>query len=215
MDLRALPGTALDRVLSLYRVPLTVAERVVGQQHDPDQPATWPPAIAYERVEAAIRQLAGTIWRDERLLERARLQRAKADELERAGVLELDAARRREESEQRRQSRQEQADEQRRRAQADADRQRAEVEGTAEELEEQVAADLDKRRSETARKAADQRRRQRQQNAAQRLDELTAEERALAHEESTLEAKRRALRLEDEAKAQKAVRRAKARAATR
>ena len=55
------------------RLPLTAVERVARRGEDT---ASWPPALAFERAEAAVKGFVGRLTRDEVLVGSANLQRA-------------------------------------------------------------------------------------------------------------------------------------------
>jgi hypothetical protein len=95
MNIRDIPRGVVHAGLQAARLPLTAVERVARR----DQAATqWPPAVAFDAFEATVKQAAGTILRDPKLLAEARLEQAKVAELERAGELEAEATHREQEA---------------------------------------------------------------------------------------------------------------------
>lgn len=205
MKINALPGIALDRALELWRLPLRLTQTALRQNGDA---VAWAPAIAFERFEVGTRELVGGLLNDDRLLARARLQRAKLDELERAAALKTDADRQATNAEKTLASRQQ-----------DAERRRAEVRRQADERERgiesrrrQAEQDLEEKTAE--REAALERRAEKRRQAVELKDasakrrQLDTEAAALAKEERAVQAKGRAMRLEDAAARKRTARKA-------
>src|SRR3954471_7133523 len=161
MMITTIPRTTLRAWLAAGRVPLAVAERLFGRGAE-----DWPPTLAYEGFEAGVKQVVGSVLRDEDLVREGDLERAKVDRLRKAATLEAEADLRQEAAdealEQRRsrdrQRRQEATESGRRRKNQiaqDASRAKNEVEQQAEAVEQAIDE------AESARKqAADKRARQ-------------------------------------------------------
>jgi hypothetical protein len=185
-----LPRKAVLGYLELTRLPLTAAERALGKTE-----GTWPLTIATDRVQATIKDVAGTILRDETLKADARLQHAALDERTRAAEAEAEADRIRAEADDRLRREKQAADEAKAEvARRDAQRDRA--------VDKQVGA-----KKATARKVAaaqDEALEQRANNATR--ETLAKESSAVREQRAALEAKAEALELEDELEAARAAR---------
>src|SRR3954453_6359435 len=88
-----IPRTTLRAWLAAGRVPLGVAERLFGRGAE-----DWPPTLAYEGFEAGgkqlgagVKQVVGSVLRDEDLVREGDLERAKVDRLRKAATLEAEA----------------------------------------------------------------------------------------------------------------------------
>lgn len=207
MNLTDVPGLALDRTLQLWRAPLTLTQTILRQN---GEAVAWPPAMAFERFEAGARELVGNLVHDERLIERARLQRTKLAQVARAAGLEAEASLTRDEADRTRDARLQEAEKRRQVAKRQAD-QREEV---LERERHQAKASV--RKQAATRKAAEQHRAEGRREATQvrevaaKKKELDAEAKALSVEDRAVKAKGRALQLEDDAARRKAARKAAA-----
>ncbi len=191
--LQTIPRTYVRTWLWFVRFPLTAAETLLRRGGDGEQ-RPWGPALAFDSFEAGVKQLAGTVLRDETLTEEGRVASAKVRELRRAGQLEAMADERRVEADERFDQRREQAEDRRRQTSEAADRRESE---------------LDQRREER-RRQADQEAEQRA-GAAERAEEATkdaiarhergARKASVADEREALHAEREALAAKDQAKA--------------
>jgi len=205
IDITTVPGYALDRTLQLWRLPLTVAQTALHQDRDA---MTWPPVIAFERFEAGARERVGSVLHDERLLGRARLQRTKLAQLEKAVALEAEAAQKDMEAEAARRDRQQTAEERREAAQRQADEREQALERDREKAQAAVRRQAEEREHAEARLAEQRREATQVREVGAKQKQLDAEARALAKEDRAVQAKGRALNLEDEAERKKAVRKA-------
>jgi hypothetical protein len=70
--------------LKAVRLPLTATEPVAKQQSN-DQ---WPPTLAFERFEAGVETVVGSLLRDPALVDKGRLRQAKIAQLKKAAELE-------------------------------------------------------------------------------------------------------------------------------
>jgi flagellar biosynthesis GTPase FlhF len=203
MSLRVIPRSAVDGAVKLARLPLDVAVSLLPANGDGSRPAV---RIALDRWEATLRQLAGSVLRDDELRADAVRRRAAADERARALALRNTAERRRSEADEHLADRVEEAEEQRAEAQSRAERQR---EQAARRRAERTAAAA---RTETKRKAANRKAHSQVAETIEekadeaRLAQLEAEANALEERERTLTARSEAQRLQDEATARKAAR---------
>jgi hypothetical protein len=69
--------------LEITRLPLTAAERALGKTE-----RNWAPTIIVDRFQARVKEIAGTVLRDETLRADAKLQNAALDERLRASIAE-------------------------------------------------------------------------------------------------------------------------------
>jgi len=91
MQMQAIPRTSTKLALSTARLPLTVLERAAGHTGD----ESWPPALAFESLEANVKQIIGSIVRDDVLVDEGRTMEARVIELREANRLEALAERER------------------------------------------------------------------------------------------------------------------------
>jgi hypothetical protein len=199
------PAKAVDLAVTAVRLPITIAEQVVGE----DAVASIPPVRAVTAVQAWMLDAGGSLLHDERLNARASLLRAALERRAEAARLELIAEERRQEATEATEARLDEAetlrkeaalaaDEQRRRnANATQAKKRATKEATAKSAA--VVKRVDEVRER--RLAADER--------AARRSSLVDERQALAKERKAAKAKRRALELEDEFEKVKSSRRSR------
>jgi soluble cytochrome b562 len=87
VQINTIPRTAMKATLLGLRLPLCGIEVLTGQTRN----SSWPPAVAFEDFEAGVKQVVGSILRDEELVEEGRVQQAKVTELRRAVELEVQA----------------------------------------------------------------------------------------------------------------------------
>jgi hypothetical protein len=193
MELKEIPRTWVRSYVQLVRLPLTAAERVVK----PAEPEVWPPAVAFDALEAGIKQFAGTVLRDNELVEEGRVKQAKVSAARRAVELEADAEQREQRDEQLREQVRQEAD-------------RPEDELARQRAERQRKADEEARRKEQAAAKAEQAADKviARQDRAARSTKVRAEREALAKEKTAAAAKSDVLALDAELEATKAVRKA-------
>jgi hypothetical protein len=164
MMITTLPRTTLRAWLAAARVPLGLAERLFGGGAD-----DWPPTLAYEGFEAGVKQVLGSVLRDDDLIREGDLERAKVDRLRQAATLEAEADLRQEAADEaleerrsrdRRKRQQATESAQRRKSQIaqEASRAKTEVEQQAEAVE-QTIDEVESKRKQAADKRARQTRR--------------------------------------------------------
>jgi len=83
-NVQVLPRLIVTGYLKAVRLPLTATERVAKQQRN-DQ---WPPSLAFERFEAGVETVVGSLLRDPALVDKGRLRQAKIAQLKKASELE-------------------------------------------------------------------------------------------------------------------------------
>jgi hypothetical protein len=184
--LKAVPRTVVGTSLRALRLPLSAVERVAGQQEKQD----WPPAMAYEALEANVETVLGGLLRDETLVERGRLRQAKLDQLRKATELATVAEQERQRAERELEQRQQQAE-----------RQREQAERTAQQREQQAKREAEQRERKAqqaaARKAAAAREVKERQDEALARQERAAKLEALGKESQALSASKKALDAEE------------------
>jgi len=197
--------SALMLWLKGVRLPLTAVESVAKRGQDT---ASWPPSIAFEKVEASVKEVVGRITGDDQLLGMARLQRAEVAKRQEALFKKGEAERLRQDARQR----------------AEAEKARVEdrreaAEERAEEREERLAEERRAAERQTAEKAASKKAAARKAAAARQAAtdrkakqaeqrRLREEAQALAAREQAVEATGDVLELDAAVRAKKAARRA-------
>ncbi len=76
-NLQTLPRAAVHGYLRLLRLPLDVASRVAHR----DDSSPWAASVTYEAFEAKVKDVAGTLLRDEELRRESVVQGARVDQL--------------------------------------------------------------------------------------------------------------------------------------
>ncbi len=87
MQITTIPRTAVKNALDAIRLPLSTIGRLTGQADN----QTWPPALMFEEFQASAKQFAGSVLRDQTLVEEGRIQSVKVSELRRSLELDLKA----------------------------------------------------------------------------------------------------------------------------
>ncbi|MDQ1373906.1 MAG: hypothetical protein QOJ09_1244, partial [Actinomycetota bacterium] len=139
MDIKRIPGSALDGYLNFVKRPLDA----VARRSRTDGASTSPAELLLDRVDATVRETAGRVLGDETLQDDARKRRLAAAERERALELKIEAAHQTQQADQQFAQRQREAEERRQQAErrAEEEKQRIERETQATERKvEQTAA---------------------------------------------------------------------------
>jgi hypothetical protein len=202
MQLQEIPRTAVRTYLRAARLPVTAAATFLRRDGQDD----WPPALAFESFEAGVKQVMGSVLRDEELVHEGRLAQAKVGQLRKAVELESVADQHKADADEEFNERL-QADEERR---AQVERQAAESEAALDRQraeEKRRADDKARRQAEAARKAeaASQKAVAKQERAA-RATRVSAEREALTEERQAATAKRKVTQLDKDLEATKATR---------
>jgi hypothetical protein len=203
MSIRALSRSAIGAGITIARLPLEVAVSLVpGNGAGPASKA----GIAFDRIEAQIRDLAGAALGDDVLREDAALRRVAADERERALRLRAAAARRAAEADEHVEQTREQAEQQREEAAERAAAQRAKAAAERRERSRQAAQAERRRKSSSAKARAKTDEVIDEQATEARLEQLEREAAVLEEKAGALTAASEAQRLQDEATRRKAAR---------
>jgi hypothetical protein len=206
--LKTIPRVTLDTYLKGVKLPLDFVAKRIGADGNG---AATPAEIAIDRADAGVRSVAGTVLRDEALLEDATRRRVAADERAKALELRARAADRSEQADQQLDAREEAAEarraaaaEQARKRKAKAEKERKEREARAKQAEQTRKAAARKSEQQAAERIASEERRA-------KLETLEKKSEALEEREEALTAADEAQRLADAAAKVKAERKAKAR----
>ena len=119
MRVTQIPRQAVQFGLWGARLPLTLADRVLIRGHE--DTATWLPNLAFDKVEAGVKDIVGRATRDDTLVTAARLQRAEITRLESARAARVHATKVVDDAEAAAQARREELDGQREAVDAAAD----------------------------------------------------------------------------------------------
>lgn len=179
---RGLLGTSM----SLARLPLSAAERLTGQRGNDE----WPPAVAFEGLEAQVETIAGSLLRDETLEGRGRLRQAKVAQLREALALEALADQERRRGKRSLRQRLQRAETRREQAEHAAEHRAEIVEDAAQRRKAGAKATAQKKAASAGRAKAQQ------DEAIDRVDRATRSK-ALREESAALAAERRALAAEE------------------
>jgi colicin import membrane protein len=207
MQIQEIPRNVVKGYLRAARLPLTAAESVLRRGQETED---WAPTMAFEGVEANVKQVLGSLLRDEKLVEEGRLSQAKLAQLRKAAELEAVAQQHKVQADAEYQQRR-QADEQRaRQVEQQADAREAAVKRQQAEDKRRVEAEA-RRKEEAAAKAqeATDKAIAKQERAA-RATRIAAEQEALAEERNAVAAKADVIELDKKLDATKAARKAKA-----
>ena len=205
MDVLTLPRTSIDLWLRAVRLPLSGVEAVVHRDGD----AQWPPSIAFEGFEAAVREQAGRLLRDERLLQKAQLQRAEVAQRRRALEHQQEAAQKAAEAERRFQAEQQAAEQQRQRAEREAEQRAVRLERERQEAERRTQQQLEAKEQAQQEAAEKRSRAVRSTERAARTKRLDVEDKVLTKEEQAVRAREGSRQLKQQAEATKARRQAR------
>jgi len=203
MQLQRIPRTVVCTWLRTARLPLDAVEAVVRRG---DHDLEWPPAIAFDAFEATVKQFAGSIFRDDELVEDGRVGQARVAQLRKAVELDAVAAQRQAEADaefaQRRQ-----ADEQHRReVQRQAEQREAALERDRVDEKRRVAEEDARKRKDAAQVETIEERIVEREDRAARATRIRAERDALQHERKAVAAKTRVKDLDEELQDTKAAR---------
>jgi hypothetical protein len=202
MQIQALPRESIHLALGAARLPLTAIERMAGRSGD----AEWPPALAFEAFGANVKQVVGSLLRDEVLVDEGRLQTAKVAELREAARLDAVAKQREREADTELRERRETAGDKR----ATAERQAAERKSQAAQRARKEAADAAEklRREEAEAREIEQAREKEiaKKERSARATAITKEREALRSEKTATQAKAEVIELDQELRESKAMR---------
>ncbi len=205
MDVRELGRSALDVWLKGARLPLTMVERVAKRDEDT---SSWPPSIAFEKLEATVKGVVGRVVRDEQLSGQARLQRAEVAKREEALARRAQAAGIRQSAQQRARAARQEISAARQAVEEQAEEREQHLEAARAAAQQQID-DRTASKKAGARKVAAARTEAVDAKAKQAEQRrLRDEAKALRAKEQAVEARREVLDLDAAVDAKKAARRA-------
>jgi hypothetical protein len=173
-NVQAVPRLFVSSYLTVLRLPLMVTRRIAKQRGN----EKWPPALAFERFEAGVETLAGSLLRDQALTQTGRLRQAKVGQLRKAAELETLAGQEENQADERLEQRRKQVTEEREETQRRAEQRKRELERQAELHERKVEKKAEKRAAASRQaKAAEEKAIAREERAAKK-QALDAEARA-------------------------------------
>ena len=205
MDIAKIRRDALALWLQGLRLPLTATEAVLKPGGDT---TSWPPAIAFEKVEVAIKEAVGTVLRDDTLVGMARLQRAAVTQREEALAKRADAAVTRAEARRTADAKAADVERQRRNAEQAADEREQRLDEERQEAEQQVAQKAARKKAATRKKAASRKEAVSKAATKAEADRLRKQADSLRAKKRAVAAQGKVLQLDREAQAKKAARRA-------
>lgn len=206
VQLEQLPRLTTSIALWSARLPLTTFEAIVrrGQSNE-----DWPPAVAFDRFEAAVKETVGKALRDEVLVGSGTLQRAEVHQRVDARERAAEAAHTRDEAHDRAQADHDELEQRRRDANARATNRRRTAQTTSSRAKQRVAEQAAAKAAD-ARKSAAARTAQVDKRAiAAEGDRLRQEAEVLRTKKRAVTAKRKVSKLDKAARAKKATRQAR------
>ena len=205
MSLQTIPRTAVDSYLKLLRLPADAVARALRPRNGRDGETTGV-ELALDRVEATLRDVAGSVLRDPELRDDARRRRAAANERERALTLRAAADHRSQEADDEL-ARRSQTAERERQAAARREQEKKERADQMRVAESRELAQVESRRraaAEDAARKAEEALDDRSRRA--RLEQLETEAETLEEEQEALTARSESQRLRRAAGETKAAR---------
>jgi hypothetical protein len=206
VQLQQLPRLTTSIALWSARLPLATFEAIVrrGQSNE-----YWPPAVAYDRFEAAVKETVGKALRDETLVGLGTLQRAEVHQREDARERAAEAARTREEAHDRAQSDHDELDQRRRDANVLATNRRRTAQTTSSRTKQRVAEEAAAKAAGARTSAAARTAQVDKRAIAGESDRLRQEAAVLRTKKQTVAAKRRVSDLDKATRSKKAARQAR------
>lgn len=196
--------TLVRTSFSVARLPLTIAEATLQRG---DRTTEWPPTLAFEAIEAAVKETIGSLTGDDELAVEGRLERARIAQLREA--VELDAVARAHASDAEREyrSRQEAATERKRQIEHETTEREQAADARAEANQRRADEKARRKSAAEAEVEAGAARRMERTDRKARLTKVDAEKSAVAQQRRALAAKKKAARVEADLEAAKAARR--------
>jgi colicin import membrane protein len=187
MSLTDLPRAALGTYIKVLRTPVDIALKATGRGEGAK--------VAVDRVEASVKEAAGTAVGDKQLKRQGRQSRAAADAREEAIELRAEAEKTAKKGRQKRQS-----------AVNAAEKRRNDAKQRRDAAEQKLSQAAERRKAANTKAAARQEEKIEEEAKRERLEALEREEVALDEREEALTARDEAERLAKEAAAAKAAR---------
>jgi hypothetical protein len=194
----SIAGKAVDGALRLVRIPADQLLRLV-----PGANATATAGLAIDRADATVRNVAGSLFRDQGLREDAELRREATEERKRAAQLRTEAEEKIESAEARTEKAQAESEARRKQADQKARRKQAQAAERRERLKEQAAETAAKRKRMARGNAQEAKEKAGKRGKVNRLEQLEKKSDALEVKEASVRAADEARRLEEAATATK------------
>lgn len=201
-NVQVVPRLIVSGYLKAVRLPLTATERIANQQGNKQ----WPPALAFERFEAGVETIAGSLLRDPALVDKGRLRHAKVAQLRKAAELETLAEQEKKQAKDRLIERRQEVAEERKETERRAEQRKQELERQAELHERKVEQKAAKKTAAARQMKAAQDKAITRQERAAKATALDAESRALSLTKDALEADETVAVIEDTIEGNKAAR---------
>lgn len=205
MQVTQIPRQAVQFSLWGARLPLTLAERVLARGQE--NTSTWLPNLAFDKVEAGVKDIVGRATHDDTLVTAARLQRAEITRLESARAAREHATKVVDDAEAAAQARREELDGQREAVEAAADEGERRIEEAEREAEQRAAKEAEAKRSATRTTAAKRRQAVSKQAARTDVQRARSQGEALRTQKAAVRARGKALELDGAVQAKKSSRR--------
>lgn len=187
------------------RLPLTLADRVLARGQD--DTSTWLPNVAFDKVEAGVKDIVGRATGDDTLVTAARLQRAEIARLESARAARVHATKVVDDAQAAAQGRREELDGRREAVEAAADEGERRIDDAEREAEQRAAKEADAKRSATRTTAAKRRQAVGRQAARTDVQRASSRGEALRAQKGAVRARGKALELDGAVQAKKSSRR--------
>jgi colicin import membrane protein len=203
MQLQRIPRSVVRTWLRTARLPLDAVESVARRgEHDVE----WAPALAFDSFEASVKQIAGSILRDEELVQEGRVAQARVGQLRKAVELDALAEQRKAEADAEYQQRRAADEQRRRRVEQQAAAREAELEREQREKQRRLDEEQRRKREQAARVENLEEKVVEKQERAAKSTRISAEREALQHERDAVSAKKRVTNLDDKIEENKATR---------
>jgi hypothetical protein len=183
-NVHTVPRLIVSGYLKAVRLPLTATERITNQQ-DNDQ---WPPSLAFERFEAGVETVAGSLLRDPELVGQGRLRQAKVAQLRKAAELDTRAVHEKKRADQRLRQRRKDVADKREETDQRAEQRKHELERQADIHERKVEEKAAKKTAAARQDKAAQDKAITREERAGKAASLAAESHALSTTKEALEA---------------------------
>ena len=205
MDIDQIRRDSLSLWLRGARLPLTATEAVLKRGQDT---TSWPPALAFEKAEVAVRGFVGNLTNDDVLVGLANLQRAEIEQREQALFKKAEAAATRTEVQQRAKAKEAQLEDEREQAEQAAKDREQRIQQDRREAEQRTEQAAAKKRA--AARTQSQARTDAIDKAATKAEatKLRKEAEALRAKEKAVQAESKVLDLDKATRAKKAARKA-------
>jgi hypothetical protein len=207
MQVAQIPRHAVQFGLWGARLPLTLAERVLARGQE--DASTWPPNLAFDKLEAGVKDIVGRATHDDTLVSASRLQRAEITRLESARSAREQATKVVDDAQAAARARREELDGQREAVAAAADEGERRIEAAEREAQQRASRAAEAKRSATRTAAAKRRQAIDQRAARSDVQRARSQGEALRTQKAAVRARGKALELDEAVQAKKSSRRSR------